>query len=166
MASVTLGGKPVQVAGNLPAAGQSGPDFTLTGKDLKPVSLKDFAGKRKVLNIVPSLDTPTCATSTRKFNEKAGGLANTAVIVVSGDLPFAMGRFCSSENIENVVPASFFRNREFLKSYGVEITDGPLMGLSARAVVVLDANDKVLHAELVPEIKNEPNYDAALAALK
>ena len=166
MASVTLGGKPVQVVGNLPATGQSAPDFSLVGKDLKPISLGDFAGKRKVLNIVPSLDTPTCATSTRKFNEKAGSLPNTVVLVVSADLPFAMGRFCSVENIENVVPASLFRNREFLKNYGVDITDGPLMGVSARAVVVLDENNKVLHSELVSEIKNEPNYDAALAALK
>jgi len=166
MASVTLGGKPVNVAGNLPTSGQTAPDFTLVGKDLKPVSLKDFAGKRKVLNIVPSLDTPVCATSARKFNEQAGALKNTAVIVVSADLPFAMGRFCTTENIANVTPASVFRNREFLKNYGVDITDGPLAGVAARAVVVIDENDKVVHSELVPEIKNEPNYDAALAALK
>ena len=166
MASVTLGGKPVNVAGNLPTKGQSAPDFTLVGKDLKNISLKDYAGKRKVLNIVPSLDTPTCATSTRKFNEQAGNLANTVVLAVSADLPFAAGRFCTAENLNNVVPASLFRNREFLKNYGVEITDGPLQGVSARAVVVLDENDKVLHSELVPEIKNEPNYDAALAVLK
>ena len=166
MASVTLGGKPVQVAGNLPAKGQTAPDFTLVGKDLKTVSLSDFAGKRKVLNIVPSLDTPTCATSTRKFNEQAGGLNNTAVIVISGDLPFAMGRFCSTENISNVTPASAFRSKDFASSYGVAVTDGPLEGLTARAVVVLDENNKVLHSELVPEIKNEPNYDAALATLK
>ncbi|HKO87040.1 MAG TPA: thiol peroxidase [Burkholderiales bacterium] len=166
MASVTLGGKPVQIAGNLPAVGQTAPDFSLVGKDLKTITLGDFAGKRKVLNIVPSLDTPTCATSTRKFNEQAGKLPNTVVLVISADLPFAMGRFCSVENIDNVIPASLFRNREFLKNYGVDITDGPLMGVSARAVVVLDENNKVLHSELVSEIKNEPNYDAALAALK
>ncbi|HKY02723.1 MAG TPA: thiol peroxidase [Burkholderiales bacterium] len=166
MASVTLGGNPVNVAGSLPAVGQTAPDFTLVGKDLKPVSLKDYAGKRKVLNIVPSLDTPVCATSTRKFNEQAGKATNTAVLVISADLPFAMGRFCSTENIENVTPASVFRNREFLKNYGVDITDGPLAGVAARAVVVLDENNKVLHSELVPEIKTEPNYDAALAALK
>lgn len=166
MANVTLGGKPVSVAGNLPAVGQTAPDFTLVGKDLKNISLKDYAGKRKVLNIVPSLDTPTCATSTRKFNEQAGGLSNTVVFAVSADLPFAAGRFCSAENLNNVVPASLFRNREFLKNYGVEITDGPLQGVSARAVVVLDENNKVLHSQLVPEIKDEPNYDAALAALK
>lgn len=164
--AVTLGGKPVSVAGTLPTVGQTAPDFTLVGKDLKPINLKDYAGKRKVLNIVPSLDTPTCATSTRKFNEKAGALANTVVFAVSADLPFAAGRFCSAENIANVIPASLFRNREFLKNYGVEITDGPLAGVAARAVVVLDENDKVLHSELVSEIKDEPNYDAALAKLQ
>jgi thiol peroxidase len=166
MASVTLGGKPVNVAGNLPAAGSTAPDFTLVGKDLKNISLSDFAGKRKVLSIVPSLDTPVCATSARKFNEQAGSLNNTVVLVISADLPFAMGRFCSTENVSNVVTGSVFRNREFLKNYGVEITDGPLAGVAARAVLVLDEHNKVLHAELVPEIKNEPNYDAALAKLK
>jgi len=119
-----------------------------------------------VLNIVPSLDTPTCATSTRKFNEAAAKLTNTAVIVVSGDLPFAASRFCTTEGIENVVTASTFRGHEFAQAYGVDVTSGPLTGLTARAVVVIDENDKVVHAELVGEIKNEPNYDAALAALK
>jgi thiol peroxidase len=119
-----------------------------------------------VLNIVPSLDTPTCATSTRKFNEAAGKLNNTAVVVVSGDLPFAASRFCATEGIENVVTASTFRGHEFAQAYGVDVTSGPLTGLTARAVVVIDENDKVVHAELVGEIKNEPNYDAALAALK
>jgi len=166
MATVTLAGNPVTVNGKLPAPGEQAPDFTLVGKDLKPVSLKDFTGKRKVLNIVPSLDTPICATSTRKFNEQAGALANTVVLVVSADLPFAMGRFCSTEGIANVVPLSTFRNREFLANYGVEIADGPLAGLCARAVVVLDENDKVLHSQLVSEIKTEPDYDAALATLK
>lgn len=166
MASVTLGGKPVNVAGNLPAAGSTAPDFTVVGKDLKNISLSDFAGKRKVLSIVPSLDTPVCATSAKKFNEQAGSLNNTVVLVISADLPFAMGRFCSTENVSNVVTGSVFRNREFLKNYGVEITDGPLAGVAARAVLVLDEQNKVLHAELVPEIKNEPNYDAALAKLK
>jgi len=129
------------------------------------VRLSDFAGKRKVLNIVPSLDTPVCATSTRKFNERAGSLQNTVVLVISADLPFAMGRFCTTENIQNVVPLSTMRGREFLRNYGVEIASGPLAGVAARAVVVLDANDKVVHAELVPEIRNEPNYDAALNVL-
>ena len=166
MANVTLGGNPITVAGDFPQKGQSAPDFKLVGKDLKDVSLKDFAGKRKVLNIVPSLDTAICATSARKFNEKAAGLGNTVVITISADLPFAMGRFCTTEGIENVVPLSIMRGREFLKSYGVEITDGPLAGVAARAVVVLDESNKVLHAQLVPEIKPEPDYDAALAALK
>ena len=115
---------------------------------------------------MPSLDTAICATSARKFNEKAAGLGNTVVITISADLPFAMGRFCTTESIENVVPLSIMRGREFLKSYGVEITDGPLAGVAARAVVVLDESNKVLHAQLVPEIKTEPDYDAALAALK
>ena len=166
MANVTLGGNPITVAGDFPQKGQSAPDFKLVGKDLKDVSLKDFAGKRKVLNIVPSLDTAICATSARKFNEKAAGLGNTVVITISADLPFAMGRFCTTEGIENVVPLSIMRGREFLKSYGVEIMDGPLAGVAARAVVVLDESNKVLHAQLVPEIKTEPDYDAALAALK
>ncbi|CCD40818.1 Thiol peroxidase, Tpx-type [Candidatus Paraburkholderia kirkii UZHbot1] len=130
------------------------------------MKLANFAGKRKVLNIVPSLDTPTCATSTRKFNEAASKLNNTVVVVVSADLPFAMKRFCTTEGIENVVSASTFRGREFAQAYGVDITSGPLRGLTARAVVVLDENNKVLHSQLVSEIKDEPNYDAALAALK
>ena len=166
MATVTLGGNPVNIAGSFPQKGQMAPDFKLVGKDLKDVSLKDFSGKRKVLNIVPSLDTAVCATSARKFNEKAAGLANTVVMTISADLPFAMGRFCTAEGIQNVVPLSLMRGREFLKNYGVEITDGALAGVAARSVVVLDENNKVLHSELVSEIKNEPNYDAALAALK
>ncbi len=166
MANVTLGGNPITVAGSFPSKGQTAPDFKLVGKDLKDVSLQDFAGKRKVLNIVPSLDTAVCATSARKFNEKAASLANTAVITISADLPFAMGRFCTAEGIQNVVPLSLMRGREFLNNYGVEITSGPLGGVAARAVVVLDENNKVLHSELVSEIKTEPDYDAALAALK
>jgi thiol peroxidase len=166
MSQVTLGGNPIEVGGAFPSVGQKAPEFSLVGNDLKPVSLADFAGKRKVLNIVPSLDTPTCATSTRKFNEAAAQLQNTAVIVVSGDLPFAATRFCTTEGIENVVTASTFRGHEFAQAYGVDITSGPLTGLTARAVVVVDENDKVVHAELVGEIKNEPNYDAALSALK
>ena len=166
MSQVTLGGKPIEVAGNFPSTGQKAPGFSLVGNDLKPVSLADFAGKRKVLNIVPSLDTPTCATSTRKFNESAGKLDNTVVIVVSGDLPFAAARFCTTEGIENVVTASTFRAHDFANAYGVDITSGPLAGLTARAVIVIDGDDKVVHAERVSEIKNEPNYDAALAALK
>jgi len=166
MATVTLGGNPVPLAGQFPKAGDAAPDFSLVGTDLKDVSLKDFAGKRKVLNIVPSLDTPTCAISTRKFNEQAGNLPNTVVLVISADLPFAMKRFCEAEGIKNVVSLSLMRGRDFLKNYGVQIEGGPLTGVAARAVVVLDENDQVKHAELVPEIKNEPNYDAALASLK
>ena len=166
MASVTLGGNPITVAGSFPRKGDVAPEFTLTAKDLKDVGLKDFAGKRKVLNIVPSLDTPVCAKSTRVFNEKAGSAPNTVVLVISADLPFAMSRFCSAEGLNNVVTLSTFRGRDFHGKYGVDIADGPLKGLTARAVVVLDENNKVLHCELVPEIANEPNYDAALAALK
>jgi thioredoxin-dependent peroxiredoxin len=166
MSQVTLGGNPIEVGGTFPSVGQSAPEFSLIGKDLQPLTLAAFAGKRKVLNIVPSLDTPTCATSTRKFNEAAANLDNTAVIVISGDLPFAASRFCATEGIANVVTASTFRGREFAKAYGVDVTSGPLTGLTARAVVVLDENNKVVHSELVGEIKNEPNYDAALAALK
>jgi thiol peroxidase len=166
MSQVTLGGNPIEVAGTFPSAGAKAADFTLVGKDLGNLTLASFGGKRKVLNIVPSLDTPTCATSTRKFNEAAAGLDNTVVVVVSGDLPFAASRFCTTEGIANVVTASTFRSRDFAKAYGVDVTSGPLTGLTARAVVVIDENDKVLYSELVAEIKNEPNYDAALAALK
>ncbi|HKA42034.1 MAG TPA: thiol peroxidase [Burkholderiales bacterium] len=165
MATVTLGGNTVTVNGNFPKKGEVAPDFTLTGKDLKDVGLKDFAGKRKVLNIVPSLDTPVCATSARKFNEKAGGKTNSVVLVISSDLPFAASRFCSAEGIQNVVTLSTVRSRDFHSKYGVDIADGPLKGLTARGVVVLDENNKVLHSQLVPEIKTEPDYDAALAAL-
>jgi len=166
MANVTLGGNPITVAGNFPKKGDSAPDFTLTAKDLKDVGLKEFAGKRKVLNIVPSLDTPVCAKSTRVFNEKAGALPNTVVLVISADLPFAAARFCTAEGLNNVVTLSTVRGGDFKTKYGVDITGGPLKGVTARAVIVLDQNNKVLHSELVPEIKQEPNYDAALAVLK
>jgi thiol peroxidase len=166
MATVTLKGNPVTVTGRLPVKGDSGPDFNLTGKDLADVSLRNYSGKRKVLNIVPSLDTPTCAQSTRVFNQKASGMSNAVVLVISADLPFAMSRFCGAEGLNNVVTLSTFRGRDFHGKYGVDIADGPLKGLTARAVVVLDQDNKVLHAELVPEIANEPNYEAALAALR
>jgi thiol peroxidase len=166
MATVTFKGNPIDVAGSFPKVGDKAPAFRLVAKDLKDVSLADYAGKRKVLNIVPSLDTAVFATSTRKFNEKAGGLSNTVVLVISADLPFASSRFCAAEGLTNVVTLSTLRGREFMKSYGVEIASGPLAGLCARAVVVLDEDDKVVHAELVPEIAQEPGYDAALAALK
>lgn len=163
---VTLAGNPINVEGNFPKAGQKAPEFRLVDKDLKDVSLKDFAGKRKVLNIVPSLDTPVCAQSTRVFNKRASEASNTVVLVIAADLPFAMSRFCGAEGLNNVITLSTMRGAEFKRNYGVDITSGPIAGVTARAVVVLDENDRVLHAELVPEIKNEPNYDAALAVLK
>lgn len=164
--TVTLAGNPIKIEGTFPHAGSKAPAFSLVNKDLKDVTLADFAGKKKVLNIVPSLDTPTCAMSTRKFNEKANSMNNTVVLVIAADLPFAMSRFCGAEGLANVVTLSTMRGAEFMQNYGVAIASGPLAGVAARAVVVLDENDKVIHAELVPEIKNEPNYDAALAALK
>jgi thiol peroxidase len=166
MATVTLKGNPIHTNGELPAAGTPAPDFKLTNTDLKDVSLADFKGKKKILNIVPSLDTGVCATSTRKFNESGGKLADTVVLVISADLPFAMKRFCTTEGLQNVVSLSMIRGKAFAKDYGVLLQDGPLAGLTARAVVVLDANDKVVYRELVPEIGQEPNYDAALAAAK
>ncbi len=166
MATVTLKGNPIHTNGDLPAKGAQAPAFKLTTIDLKDVGLDEYKGKRKILNIVPSLDTAVCATSTRKFNESGGKLPNTVVLVVSADLPFAMKRFCTTEGLQNVVSLSMIRGKNFAKDYGVLLTDGPLAGLSARAVVVLDENDKVIHTELVPEIGQEPNYDAALAAAK
>lgn len=166
MAQVTLKGNPIQVDGQLPQPGSTAPAFTLVGGDLKDKSLADFAGKRKVLNIFPSVDTPTCATSVRKFNEQASTLENTAVLCISADLPFAQARFCGAEGLSNVVNLSTLRGREFIEAYGVAIAEGPLKGLTARAVVVLDEQNNVLHSELVPEIGQEPNYEAALAVLK
>jgi thiol peroxidase len=165
MATVTLGGTPVEVSGTLPAPGSSAPAFSLVGKDLADVTLATLAGKRKVLNIFPSIDTPTCATSVRKFNEAAAGLANTVVLCISADLPFAQGRFCGAEGLANVQTLSTMRGGEFMDAYGVAFKTGPLVGVTARAVVVLDENDRVLHSELVGEIKDEPNYAAALASL-
>ena len=164
MATVTLKGNPVHTSGEFPAVGSKAPDFKLTTADLADVTLASYAGKRKVLNIVPSLDTAVCATSTRKFNAAASDLPGTVVLVVSTDLPFAQKRFCSTEGLANVVPLSLMHSRSFAEDYGVLITDGPLAGVLARAVVVLDASDRVVHRELVPEIAQEPNYDAALKA--
>lgn len=164
MAEVTLGGNPVHTSGNLPEVGVSAPDFTLTGSDLGDVTASGFEGKNLVLNIFPSVDTPTCATSVRTFNERAAGLDNTAVICVSADLPFAHGRFCGAEGIENVSTASTFRS-SFGDDYGVNLIDGPLAGVLARAVVVIGADGSVKHTELVSEIAKEPDYDAALGAL-
>lgn len=165
MVQVTRRGTVMEVAGEVPKVGSQAPAFTLVGAGLTDVSLKDFAGKRKVLNIFPSVDTPTCATSVRKFNAEAGALNNTVVLCVSADLPFAQARFCGAEGLENVQNLSTFRNPEFLKQYGVAIVDGGMAGLAARAVVVLDENDNVLHSELVGEISSEPNYEAAVASL-
>ncbi|WP_199100755.1 thiol peroxidase [Dyella sp. ASV21] len=165
MSQVTLKGQPVQVDGHFPAKGEQAHALSLVGKDLADVSLANYAGKRKVLNIFPSVDTPTCATSVRRFNEKASQLDNAVVLCISADLPFAQARFCGAEGLDNVVTLSTLRGHDFLKNYGVAIASGPLAGLAARAVVVLDANDKVLHSELVGEIAHEPNYDAALASL-
>ncbi|MEU7635718.1 MULTISPECIES: thiol peroxidase [unclassified Streptomyces] len=166
MAQVTLKGNPVRIDGGLPDTGSQAPAFTLVGEGLADKSLKDFAGKRKVLNIFPSVDTPTCASSVRTFNERAAELTDTVVLCISADLPFAQARFCGAEGLENVQSLSTFRSPEFRADYGVAIADGPLTGLAARAVVVLDENDTVLHAQLVPEISEEPDYDAALAVLK
>jgi thiol peroxidase len=166
MANITHRGNPIHTSGALPKVGEKAPDFVLTGGDLKDVSLTAFAGKKKILNIVPSLDTPTCATSTRRFNEEAGKLESTVVLVISSDLPFAQKRFCTTEGLANVVPLSELRTRDFGKDYGVRITDGLLAGLLSRAVVVLDAHDKVVYTEQVPEIGQEPDYAKALAAAK
>ncbi|EZI24541.1 thiol peroxidase [Pseudomonas extremaustralis] len=166
MAQVTLRGNPVQVEGELPTVGTQAPDFTLTAGDLSDATLATFAGKRKVLNIFPSVDTPTCATSVRKFNAQANQVTNTVVLCISSDLPFAQKRFCGTEGLDNVLSLSDFRNADFAVDYGVSIADGPLRALTARAVVVLDENNNVLHSELVPEIGQEPNYEAALAVLK
>jgi len=163
--TVTLGGNPVEVAGAFPVKGDQAPAFSLVGKDLSDVTLASLAGKRKILNIFPSIDTPTCATSVRKFNQSANDVANTAVLCISADLPFAQSRFCGAEGLANVQTLSTMRGADFLPAYGVAIASGPLAGVAARAVVVLDENDRVLHSELVGEIKNEPDYAAALAAL-
>ncbi len=165
MAKTALQGNPVTLSGELPAVGSTAPDFKLTDKDLGDKTLADFAGKKKLLNIVPSLDTPVCATSAKKFNESMADKRDAVALVISADLPFAMGRFCSAEGVENIVGLSMMRSRAFARDYGVLIEDGPLAGITARAVVVLDANDTVVYAQLVPEIGDEPDYDAALAAL-
>lgn len=165
MAQVTLGGNPVEVSGKLPQPGETAPDFTLTNPDMEEKSLGDWQGQRKILNIIPSVDTGVCAASTRTFNEKASGLDNTVVLVVSADLPFAAARFCGAEGLNEVVTLSCFRNDGFRQDYGVNLSSGPFSGLCARAVVVLDENNQVLHSQLVPEIGEEPDYDAALKAL-
>ena len=164
MTQVTLRGTPVGLNGTLPAVGHAAPAFTLTASDLSDKTLADFSGKRKVLNIFPSVDTGVCAQSVRKFNQLASTLDNTVVLCISADLPFAQARFCGAEGLDNVVTLSAFRS-SFARDYGVELADSPLRGLTARAVVVLDENDTVRHVGLVPEIGSEPDYEAALAVL-
>ncbi len=165
MSTVTLHGNPVRVDGQFPAAGSTAPDFTLVSGQLADVTLASFGSQRKILNIFPSVDTPTCAMSVRQFNAQASGLDHTVVLCISADLPFAQARFCGAEGLDKVINLSTLRGRDFLSHYGVAIAEGPLAGLAARAVVVLDGNNRVLHSELVAEIGSEPNYDAALAAL-
>lgn len=165
MASITLGGNPVHTSGELPAVGSKLADFKLVQNDLSVASLSNFAGKKLVLNIFPSVDTGTCATSVRKFNQSASGLENTTVLCISRDLPFAQKRFCGAEGLENVVNLSDFQTGSFGKANGLEIVDGPLAGLHSRAIIVVDADGTITHTEQVAEIANEPNYEAALAAL-
>jgi thiol peroxidase len=166
MAKITLKGNPINTIGDLPKVGSKAPAFKLVDKDLNDISLDKFKGKKKLLNIVPSLDTPVCATSTKKFDDAAKARNDVVMLIVSADLPFAQGRFCGAENTQNVVTLSMMRDKNFAKDYGVLITDGPLAGITGRAVVVLDADDKVVYTQLVPEITQEPDYDKALAALK
>lgn len=165
MARITFKGNPVNTAGNLPSVGSKAPDFTVTKTDLSDLSLKDLAGKKVVLNIFPSIDTPVCQASVRSFNEQASKLANTVVVCISRDLPFAHNRFCGAEGIKNVVSASELRNEKFSQAYGVRISEGPLAGLFSRAVVVLDEKGNVTYTEQVAEIAQEPNYDAVLKSL-
>ncbi|MFH6936396.1 MULTISPECIES: thiol peroxidase [Flavobacterium] len=165
MASITLGGNPVHTSGELPAVGSKLADFKLVQNDLSVASLSDFAGKKLVLNIFPSVDTGTCAASVRKFNQSASDLENTKVLCISRDLPFAQKRFCGAEGLENVVNLSDFKEGSFGKANGLEIVDGPLAGLHSRAIIVVDADGTITHTEQVAEIADEPNYEAALAAL-
>jgi thiol peroxidase len=164
MATTAFKGTPVHTNGDLPAAGSSALDFQLVGVDLAAKTLADFAGKKKILTINPSYDTSVCQAAARTFNARAASLDDVVVLVISADLPFAQKRFCVAEGLEDVVPLSTFRS-DFLRDYGVELVDGPLKGLAARAIVVLDADNRVLHTELVPDIAQEPNYDAALSAV-
>ncbi len=165
MATITLKGNTIHTSGELPATGSLAPEFKLVKSDLGEASLSEFKGKKVVLNIFPSLDTAVCAASVRKFNEKAASMKNTVVLAISKDLPFAMGRFCTTEGISNVVTLSAFRDTDFADNYGLGIVDGPLAGLLARCVFVVDENGRITYAELVPEIVQEPDYDKALSAL-
>lgn len=165
MAKITFKGSSVDTIGELPAKGSKAPSFTLVNDKLEEISLDQFIGKNIVLNIFPSLDTGVCAASVRKFNQEASKLSNTVILAVSADLPFAAGRFCTTEGIENVIPASVYRNPEFSKNYGVLMTDGPLKGLLARSVVVIDPKGNISYTELVPEITQEPNYQTAINSI-
>jgi thiol peroxidase len=165
MATITLRGKEIHTVGEMPRVGSKAPDFTLTDKDLRDVGLSEWTGRKKVLNIFPSIDTPVCALSTKKFNEYARDHEDTVMLMMSADLPFAAARFCNNERLANVITLSTMRNRDFGRDYGVLIEDGPLAGLMARAIVVLDENDTVVHSQLVTEIGQEPDYQAALKAL-
>jgi len=166
MTQITRYGSPIHTNGELPKIGSTAPDFRLVDADLNDVTLASFRGRKKLLSIVPSLDTPTCSLSTKKFNEQVAAYPNAVMLIVSADLPYAQKRFCATEGTGQVKALSMMRNRQFARDYGVLIVDGPTEGITARAVVVLDEANKVLHAELVPEIRQEPNYEAALAALK
>ncbi len=165
MARITLKGSPFETNGELPAVGAKAPDFRLVDADMNDVTLASFAGKKKIISIVPSLDTAVCATSTRTFNERAGALGDAVVLVVSADLPFAQKRFCEADGIDGVTPLSLMRSRAFAKDYGVLITSGPLEGIMARAIVCVDEDDNVVYTQLVTEIAEEPDYDAALASV-
>ena len=165
MATITLKGNAVNTSGELPRVGQSAPDFTLTKTDLSDLKLADFKGKRVILNIFPSIDTPTCATSVRKFNQEASKLSDVVVLCVSMDLPFAQSRFCGAEGLDKVLPVSGFRHHEFGQRYGLTIIDGVLKGLLGRAIVVINAQGQVVYTQLVSEVANEPDYAAALKAL-
>lgn len=166
MARITLKGNPFQTVGDLPAPGSQAPDFRLVDADMNDVGLESYAGKKKILTINPSYDTAVCASAARKFNEQAASLRDTVVLAISADLPFAQKRFCEAEGLGNVVPLSMMRSKNFAKDYGVLIQDGPLAGVTARAIVVLDEDNKVLHSELVKEIAEEPNYAAALNSVR
>lgn len=165
MAHITLKGNSINTVGDLPAVGSVAPEFKLTRTDLTTLSLSDFAGKNIILNIFPSIDTPTCAASVRNFNDRANRLNNTMVLCISADLPFALSRFCGAEGLQNVIPASDFRHKEFGNLYGVRISDGPIAGLLARSIVVIDTAGRIIHTEQVSEIANEPDYDAAIKTL-
>ena len=166
MASITLKGSTVHTSGSLPAVGSTAPDFRLTRSDLSDVKLADFGNSIKIFNIVPSLDTGTCASSARRFEKESGELKNVIILTISNDLPFAMGRFCTAEGITHVIPLSSLRDRSFGKAYGLEIIDGKLEGLLSRVVLVLDRNNKIVYSEQVPEISQEPDYAKALDAVK